>query len=108
MDWIKSSEKLPQKGDRVLVSSIYGIQIGWLTVNGNWQFCNDGNQFTIEHWMPLPELPSEGKEGLDELPAGNCNKPHVTGSFSLFDLEKAYLAGYKQLDFEEWFTENYR
>jgi len=61
MEWIKSSEKLPEKGERVLVYSIYGIQIGWLTVNNDWQFCNDGHQFTVEHWMPLPKLPCEGK-----------------------------------------------
>lgn len=75
MEWIKSSEKLPEKGERVLVSSIYGIQIGWLTVNNDWQFCNDGHQFTVEHWMPLPELPCEGKtlKYMSNLPSKEEN-----------------------------------
>lgn len=75
MEWIKTTEKLPNKGERVLCSTIYGIQIGWITTNGDWQFCNDGSQFTLEYWMPLPELPCEGKETPDEL--SNCIKPDV-------------------------------
>lgn len=58
--WIRTTDQKPEKGQRVLCSTIYGIQIGWLNVNGDWKFTNDGSQFTLEHWMPLPELPSVG------------------------------------------------
>ncbi len=58
--WIRTADQMPKKGERVLCSTIYGIQIGWLNVNGDWKFTNDGSQLTLEHWMPLPELPSVG------------------------------------------------
>lgn len=58
--WIRTSEQMSKKGERVLCSTTYGIQIGWLNVNGDWKFTNDCSQFTLEHWMPLPEPPSVG------------------------------------------------
>lgn len=58
--WIHASEKLPNKGERVLCSSIYGIQIGWMRLQGDWEFSNGGSQFTLEYWMPLPSLPTSG------------------------------------------------
>lgn len=58
--WIRTADQQPEKGERVLCSTIYGIQIGWMNIKGDWSFSNGGSQFTLEHWMPLPELPSVG------------------------------------------------
>lgn len=58
--WIRTADKQPEKGKVVLCNSIYGIQTGWMNIKGDWSFNNGGSQFTLEHWMPLPELPSVG------------------------------------------------
>ena len=57
--WVKVSERLPEKGERVLCNSIYGVQIGWLTIKGDWQFTNGGSQISITHWQPLPTPPKD-------------------------------------------------
>lgn len=60
--WVNVSDRLPEKGERVLCSSIYGVQIGWLTNRGDWQFTNGGSQISITHWQPLPSLPTAPKD----------------------------------------------
>ena len=57
--WVKVSERLPEKGERVLCNTIYGVQIGWLTIKGDWQFTNGGSQISITHWQPLPTPPKD-------------------------------------------------
>lgn len=56
-EWIRTANKKPENGERVLCNSIYGIQIGWISVLGDWQFSNGGSQLTLQHWMPLPKQP---------------------------------------------------
>lgn len=53
-EWIDVKEKRPEKGERVLCDTIYGIQIGWIGIKDDWHFSNGGTQLSLRHWQPLP------------------------------------------------------
>ena len=64
--WIPVSERLPICGDTVICFGDNGIEIADFVVGDKWSalpwFFTDGEQETgVTHWMPLPELPKEGK-----------------------------------------------
>ena len=55
--WIPVTERLPERGQEVIVASYRMIKpvvfttIFWSKEHDNW--------YGITHWMPLPELPKE-------------------------------------------------
>ncbi len=61
MDWIKRSEKQPQKASSVLVynGSVYMVDIGWdgvAVTKGSRTPVDSYNKWT--HWMPKPKAPA--------------------------------------------------
>lgn len=69
MNWIKCSERLPEKGVDVLAWDGVGQGVWFLDENGEWDQSNVGyldelamalrDLNPITHWMPLPEPPGE-------------------------------------------------
>lgn len=55
--WVRCDERMPEPGDRVVVSYFYGLAIGLCTPNG-FRDC-DGVLRDVTHWAPLP-TPPEG------------------------------------------------
>ena len=61
--WISEKERLPEQGERVLVSNGGFICESYLSQSGKWQRGGVDMFFmTPSHWMPLPEPPKEDAE----------------------------------------------
>lgn len=64
-EWINCSDRMPMRGERVVISSRYeGPVIGWLTGAHLEFWCVDGQEdldprSCWTHWMRLPEVPTE-------------------------------------------------
>lgn len=57
--WIPVTERLPEVGQRVIVSRPGKVEQGvWLGTNGWWKVYG-ANTKAVTHWMPLPEPPKE-------------------------------------------------
>jgi hypothetical protein len=64
-EWIPVSERLPEEGKSVLVCYRSGwsrVEIG-LRRDDRWAVPGAGTYRTklVTHWMPLPEVPKDGK-----------------------------------------------
>lgn len=69
MEWVKCSERMPNKGEPVLIriscNSHFNIESGSYKGDGLWLGCwcdtygKKGSAYQVAHWMPLPEPPSE-------------------------------------------------
>jgi hypothetical protein len=58
--WISVEERLPEPGERVLVSNGGFVCESFLSQSGKWQRGGVDMFFmTPTHWMPLPEAPKE-------------------------------------------------
>lgn len=68
MEWIKCSDRLPDKGEKVLCYDTARIYIAYrylgdVEYNEHWGICEDqdcscvGSTGAITHWMPLPTYP---------------------------------------------------
>lgn len=58
--WIPVTERLPEFGERVLVSNGGFVCESFLSQSGKWQRSGVDMFFmTPTHWMPLPEPPKE-------------------------------------------------
>jgi len=60
-EWIKCSERLPERGKRVLMYSPNNEEsdTGAISVQMGWVAHNKLNVHGITHWMPLPDKPEE-------------------------------------------------
>jgi len=62
MEWIKVSEKLPEKFESVLVYDGKKIFLAYIHIN-SWICvceCYEGSSvIDVTHWMPLPEKPKD-------------------------------------------------
>ena len=58
MEWIKCSDRLPEKGKKVLMFSDI-IWMGFINKRGHWVDWHDWNKpdYPVTHWQPLPEKP---------------------------------------------------
>ena len=62
--WISVEERLPEQGERVLVSNGGFICESYLSQSGKWQRGGVDMFFmTPTHWMPLPAPPKEVQDG---------------------------------------------
>lgn len=53
-DWISVSERLPETGKRVIITSLEGeVDVDFLESSGEWFFGIEG--YTVIAWRPLPE-----------------------------------------------------
>ncbi|MCR1002077.1 MAG: DUF551 domain-containing protein [Enterobacter cloacae] len=69
MEWVKCSERMPGKGEKVLIriscNNHFNIESGEYKGDGLWLGCwcdtygKKGSAYQVAHWMPLPEPPSE-------------------------------------------------
>ena len=59
--WIPVSERLPNKGDEVLVYNGDYIESVEYINNDFWMTMDDGEVENVTHWMPLP-APPEAEE----------------------------------------------
>jgi hypothetical protein len=62
MNWIKCSERMPEEGVHVLISTEAEIMYiaYYLKSRGCWECAFFDESFVdITHWMPLPEPPKE-------------------------------------------------
>ena len=57
--WISVKDRLPEKGERVIIICEAGIQIGWLTLKNNWVIFGDTIINEVLYYKPLPEPPKE-------------------------------------------------
>lgn len=57
--WISVKDRLPEKGDRVLISYHDGVSIGSYHRNDDWHVIGIILR-SVTHWMPLPKPPEEG------------------------------------------------
>lgn len=64
MEWISVKERLPEANDEVWAWTVfhdsdqeYG-DTSWLQDDGTWAMGSAKN-FTVTHWMPLPEPPKQ-------------------------------------------------
>jgi hypothetical protein len=56
--WISVKDRLPEKGDRVLISYHDGVSIGSYHRNDDWHVIGIILR-SVTHWMPLPKPPEE-------------------------------------------------
>ena len=60
-EWIKCSERMPEKLDDVLVSDGDNVEVMWRDCDGFWDCWAPRNSNIdiddVTHWMPLPEPP---------------------------------------------------
>ena len=54
--WIPVEERLPQPGERVIVSGGLLMDTAWYE---NGRFIQFGEEYRPTHWMPLPEPPTQ-------------------------------------------------
>jgi len=69
MEWIKCSERMPGKGEKVLIriscNNHFNVESGEYKGDGLWLGCwcdtygKKGSAYQVAHWMPLPAPPSE-------------------------------------------------
>lgn len=52
--WIPCSERMPEDGDDVIVTTGMGIYIGWFDADDHTWRLNNGYIMSIVAWMPLP------------------------------------------------------
>lgn len=59
--WISVKDRLPEKGERVLITNGGFVCESFLATNGEWQR-GEVDLFFMKptHWQPLPEPPKEG------------------------------------------------
>ena len=63
MNWIKTSERLPEIGKAVVISSATIKEFAFLGSDGSWRD-NYGDLLyptIVEYWIELPPLPEEAK-----------------------------------------------
>lgn len=61
-EWISVNERLPEYGERVLVTEGHATFEASLSISHKWVRCDMalGWLEDVTHWMPLPEPPKEG------------------------------------------------
>ena len=62
MEWIKCSDRLPEKETMVLTySPETNLRWGMIAFHGAWEVAIEGMETVsgITHWMPLPQPPKE-------------------------------------------------
>ena len=103
MDWIKITDKMPPKNtDVIMVTSSRIIVIGD-RYNGIWRvpgqtFWKDGELHSylddndILYWMPLPELPCDGKP--ETTSENSLHKHFVSGSLHVPKISEKWLQKY--------------
>jgi hypothetical protein len=56
--WIKCSDNEPYSGKYLVLTTEYGIQIGWRDTRYTKDWYNDSESYLcVTHWMPLPDKP---------------------------------------------------
>ena len=61
MNWISVNEKLPSKGEEVIVHDLlYGIRVCVYTYDNQWERIDtESLLFKVTHWMSLPSKPNK-------------------------------------------------
>lgn len=60
LEWISVKERLPEKGERILVTNGASVGEAYMNLQGKWmRFGSELVWMTPTHWMPLPPAPKE-------------------------------------------------
>jgi len=62
MDWVKCSDRLPEDRIDVLVFNGKACSVSCYCFNNThnwWSHNNEEYDYSITHWMPLPEVPNK-------------------------------------------------